>query len=79
VPSPWFVSLRDPLPTIAAPLRPPFEDVPLDLQEAVELVYERYRYDTGIDYASDAPPPLREADAAWVSERVAAWRRARGS
>ena len=75
----WFVSLRNPLPTIAVPLRPPFEDVPLDLQEAVELVYERYRYDTGIDYASDAPPPLREADAAWVSERVAAWRRARGS
>jgi Protein of unknown function (DUF4058) len=74
----WFVSLRDPLPTIAVPLRPPFEDVPLDLQEAVEVVYERYRYDTGIDYASDAPPPLREADAAWVSERVAAWRRAQG-
>jgi hypothetical protein len=75
----WFVSLRDPLPTIAVPLRPPFEDVPLDLQEAVELVYERYRYDAGIDYAEDAPPPLRKADAAWVGERVAAWRRGRGS
>jgi hypothetical protein len=75
----WFVSLRNPLPTIAVPLRPPFEDVPLDLQEAVELVYERYRYDAGIDYAEDAPPPLDEADAAWVGERVAAWRRARGS
>jgi hypothetical protein len=60
-------------------LRPPFEDVPLDLQEAVELVYERYRYDAGIDYAEDVPPPLGEADAAWVGERVAAWRRARGS
>src|SRR5437764_5286845 len=75
----WFVSLRDRLPTIAVPLRPPFEDVPLDLQEAVELVYERYRYDAGIDYAGDAPPPLREADAAWVGERVAVWRRARGN
>jgi hypothetical protein len=75
----WFVSLREPLPTIAVPVRPPFEDVPLDLQEAVELVYTRYRYDAGIDYAEDAPPPLCEADAVWVGERVAAWRRARGS
>jgi hypothetical protein len=66
----WFVSLRDPLPTIAVPLRPPFEDVPLDLQEAVELVYERYRYDAGIDYAEDAPPPLGEADAGRGGRRL---------
>ena len=36
-------------------------------------------YDTGIDYAEDAPLPLGEADAVWVSERAAAWRRARGT
>jgi hypothetical protein len=74
----WFASLRAPLPTIAVPLKPPFDDVPLDLQEAVDLVYERYRYDTGIDYAEEPPPPLRAADVVWVSERVAAWRQARG-
>ena len=28
----WFVGLRDPLPTVAVPLRPPHEDVPLDLE-----------------------------------------------
>lgn len=28
----WFFDLRDRMPTIAVPLRPPFEDVPLDLQ-----------------------------------------------
>jgi len=39
----WFVGVREPLPTVAVPLRPPFEDVPLDLQEVVELVYDRYR------------------------------------
>ena len=73
----WFVTLREPLPTIAVPLRPPFEDAPLDLQEAVELVYDRYRYDTGIDYAeTPPPPPLSEADAAWLNERIAAWRQA---
>ena len=75
----WFVTVREPLPTIAVPLSPPFEDVPLDLQEAVETVYERYRYDAGIDYAEDLPaPPLRAADAAWAHERVAAWRQGRG-
>jgi hypothetical protein len=36
------------------------------------------REETDVDYAEDAPPPLRKADATWVSERVAAWRRARG-
>jgi hypothetical protein len=76
----WFVSLREPLPTVAVPLQPPFEDVPLDLQEAVGQVYDRYRYDTGIDYTEEPPaPPLREADAAWMRERVAAWRQARSS
>ncbi len=75
----WFMSLRTPLPTIAVPLRPPFEDVPLDLQEVVETVYERYRYDTGIDYTEEPPPPpLREDDASWVRERIAAWQQARG-
>jgi hypothetical protein len=30
----WYRDLRDPLPTIAVPLRPPFPDIPLDLQAA---------------------------------------------
>ena len=76
----WFVALREPLPTVAVPLRPPFVDVPLDLQEAVETVYDRYRYDTAIDYAGALPPPsLSEADASWANERIAAWRQAAGT
>ncbi len=75
----WPMGLRDPLDTIAVPLRPPLADVPLDLQDVVDLVYERYRYDAGIDYGEPPPPPpLSEADAAWVSERIAAWQRADG-
>jgi len=73
----WFVALREPLPTVAVPLRPPFADVPLDLQEAVEIVYDRYRYDTAIDYAdTPPPPPLNSTDASWANERIAAWRQA---
>ena len=74
----WFASLREPLPTVAVSLQPPFEDVPLDLQEVVGQVYDRYRYDTAIDYTEEPPaPPLREADAAWGRERVTAWRQGR--
>jgi len=76
----WFASLREPLPTVAVPLQPPFQDVPLDLQEVVGQVYDRYRYDTGIDYTEEPPaPPLREADVAWMRERVAVWRQIRSS
>lgn len=74
------MDLREPLPTIAVSLRPPFEDVPLDLQEAVETVYDRYRYDTGIEYGEDMPPPpLREADTGWLRERIVSWQQARDS
>ena len=74
----WFMGLRHELPTIAVPLRPPFEDVPLSLQEAVETVYDRYRYDAVIDYGDDPPPPpLRQADAAWARERIAVWQQPR--
>jgi len=74
----WFAPLREPLPTIAVPLQPPFEDVPLDLQEVVGQVYDRYRYDTVIDYNEEpSASPLREADVAWGRERIAAWRQGR--
>lgn len=73
------MGLRDPLDTISVPLRPPLADVPLDLQDVVDLVYERYRYDAGIDYSEPPPPlPLSHADATWVSECIAAWQRADG-
>jgi hypothetical protein len=70
----WFTTLRDPLPTIAVPLRPPLADVPLDLQAALDTVYDRYRYDTILDYAGDPPPPLLgDADAAWARTTIANW------
>jgi hypothetical protein len=75
----WFVGLREPLPTVAVPLRGQEADVPLDLQEAVETVYDRYRYDAVIDYDEEPPPPaLSAADGRWLRERIEAWRRARG-
>jgi hypothetical protein len=70
----WYFDLRDRMPTIAVPLRPPFEDVPLDLQSAFDDVYARGHYAESTDYSGDPPlPRLRPANAAWVEERVQQW------
>jgi hypothetical protein len=76
----WFIDLRDPLPTIAVPLRPPFEEAALDLQAALDTVYARAHYADSLDYDRSIPPPaLLPADAAWAEARVQAWRAARAT
>jgi Protein of unknown function (DUF4058) len=73
----WFVDLRDPLPVIAAPLRPPFPDALLDLGAAITDVYTRGTYAVRLNYTQPPPsPPLRKADAAWVAGCIAHWRQA---
>ena len=74
----WFIDLRDPLPVIAVPLRPPFSDALLDLEAAIADVYARGRYAARLDYAQPAPPPpLRPADAAWAAACITQWRQER--
>jgi len=74
----WFIDLRDPLPVIAVPLRPPFSDALLDLGAAIADVYARGTYAARLDYSQAVPPPpLRPADAAWAAERVREWLAAR--
>lgn len=71
----WYFDLRDQMPTIAVPLRPPFEDVPLDLQAAFHDTYRRAHYAQSIDYSGNMPLPLlRAADVVWVQAQVKAWR-----
>jgi Protein of unknown function (DUF4058) len=74
----WYSNLRDPLPTIAVPLRPPFPDVPLRVQDAFEATYAAARYDDQVDYQGAPPLPLLSpADEAWARGRIAEWRAAR--
>lgn len=61
------LSLRDPLPKIAIPLREGDPDVGLELQPLVDQCYRNGGFDD-IDYAADLTPPLSEADAAWAGE-----------
>lgn len=74
----WFFNLRDKMPTIAVPLRPPFDDVPPDLQTAFDVTYERAYYADSIDYTTTPPEPaLNQQDAEWVREHARDWIKAR--
>jgi hypothetical protein len=74
----WPIDLRDPLPTIGVPLSPGYDDVALDLQLALDLLFERYRYAELLDYAAPPPaPPFVPADARWIAEQVRQWQAAR--
>jgi hypothetical protein len=70
----WPFSLRDTMPTIAVPLVRPLDDAPLALQQAIDLLFQRYGYAEWLAYESPPPPPLDAADAIWVAERVRQWR-----
>lgn len=61
----WTV--RDRLPTLPVPLRPPDPDVVVDLNEPFAAAYALGRYWKLIDYAKPPPPPpFGGSDAEWV-------------
>ena len=69
----WAIGLRDRLPVLPVPLLPPDEDVVLDLQRAGDACYDFVHYERLLDYSvAPPPPPLSEADAQWLKERLAA-------
>jgi hypothetical protein len=69
--------LRDRLPRIGVPLVSPDPDAPLDIQAAVEQVYQEGSY--ALMPRSDEPcvPPLAVADRQWAAGCIAAFRAAR--
>jgi hypothetical protein len=70
----WANSLRDPLPVVPVPLLPPDEDVPLELQTAVDNCFSLVGYQRLINYEEPPPlPPFGAADAEWVRERIAVY------
>lgn len=60
----WPIGLRDRLPTIPIPLRPPHPDARLDLQAILHRVYEAAGYHFYI-YDNPPSPALAPDDAAW--------------
>jgi hypothetical protein len=71
----WPMKLRDRLPSIPVPVRLGDEDAALDIQAAVNTVYERAGYDLGIDYAKRPIPPLAGDLEQWAQECVATLKR----
>jgi hypothetical protein len=63
----WPLRLRDKLPNVPVPLRPPDADVPLDLSAALSEVYDEAAYDLSIDYHQPPPPPaLSPEEKEWL-------------
>jgi hypothetical protein len=70
----WPIALEQPLPVVEIPLLEGDGTVPLDLQQALGVVYDIIGYDELIDYSRPPPGPLTPDQAAWVEEQL---RRAR--
>jgi Protein of unknown function (DUF4058) len=67
----WPLGLREPLPIVPIPLRPPWPDAHINLQEILHSVYDRAYYKDYI-YSNPPEPPLGAKDAAWAAALLAA-------
>ena len=65
----WPLRLRDPLPPVPIPLRPPHGHVELDLQTVLHGVYDRAGYQNYI-YQETPVPPLSPEDAKWAASLI---------
>ena len=64
----WPIGLRERLPVLPVPLRHPDPDVPLDVQTALNTIYDEADYALTLDYHQPPPEPLlAEDDAAWMA------------
>lgn len=67
----WPVKVQERLPVVAVPLRPPDDDVPLDLSVVLTIIYDEAGYDLSIDYNQPPPPPEFDVKTLeWVREKV---------
>lgn len=63
----WPLNLREKLPEIPIPLLPPDAPIKLDLQAALNSVYDQSTYENYI-YDGTPQPPLAAEDAAWAQQ-----------
>jgi len=67
----YFWSLRQPLPKLPVPLRPPEPDIRIDLGAVFATAYERGRFSRRINYyQASTPEGLSDPDRQWVEEIV---------
>jgi hypothetical protein len=68
----WTFSVRDAIPPVPVPLDPGVPIVWMDLRACTDRAYDEGRYGSELDYALPPVPPLRDPDAAWAKELLAA-------
>jgi len=71
----YCIPLQHRLPRIGIPLRPPDQDLILDIQAIFDRCYENGDYEDFIDYYRPPTPPLEGSDAEWT----ALWLQQRGN
>jgi hypothetical protein len=67
--------LRERLPCFGVPLVAPDPDVPLDLQAAMDQVYEDGSYMLRVKYDDPCDPPLSDDDNRWAAQLWQEYRR----
>lgn len=68
----WPIQLNMRLPLVPVPLLAEDEDVVLDLQLALNTVYDALNYHLSVDYTHPPKIPLNQEEAAWAIERLQA-------
>jgi hypothetical protein len=63
-------TLHDRLPRFPVPLANDDADFVLDLQKAIDAIYDNNGYGYTLPYSSPLAPPVRAEDAAWINEIV---------
>ncbi|MCI0397323.1 MAG: DUF4058 family protein [Chloroflexi bacterium] len=69
----YAFNLRQPIPDFPLPLLPGDEEPIVGLNEIVNELYSRARFDLRLDYKRPPVPPLRQEDVAWAQALVEAW------
>ncbi len=68
----WPVMISEALPIVPVPLRPPDNDIALDLSMALAATYDEAAYDLSIDYSQEPPQPeLSATEREWLRDRLA--------
>lgn len=62
----YLFDLEQPIPRLPIPLRTGEPEPLIDLQQLINEVYERARFDLAIDYSQPVKPPLPPEKAAWM-------------
>lgn len=66
----FLFEMLDPIPDLPIPLRQDEPEPMLALNQLLQAVYERARFDLRIDYKEQAVPPLDDSTAVWLKKRL---------